>query len=67
MNVQAHMSEAGQVPTQAGLPQPGSALAQQMHNLGGGGAVGSNGGGQRVLFSADAEMIRVRTFMQEKM
>ncbi|KAB1212752.1 Histone acetyltransferase HAC12 [Morella rubra] len=66
MNVQAHMSEAGQVPTQAGLPQPGSALAQQMHNLGGGGAVGSNGGGQRVLFSADAEMIRVRTFMQEK-
>lgn len=63
MNVQAHMSGAGQVPNQAGLPQQnGSALAQQMHNLGGGG-----GGGLRVLFTAETEMNRARAYMQDKM
>ncbi|KAG6725851.1 hypothetical protein I3842_02G051400 [Carya illinoinensis] len=59
MNVQAHMSGAGQVPNQAGLPQQnGSALAQQMHNLG--------GGGLRALFTAETEMNRARAYMQEK-
>lgn len=65
MNVQAHMSAgAGQVPNQAGLPQPqqnGSTLAQQMHTL----ATGA-GGGPR-MFPAEADMNRARAHMQEKM
>ncbi|KAF5451942.1 hypothetical protein F2P56_026995 [Juglans regia] len=61
MNVQAHMSGAGQVPNQAGLPQQnGSALAQQMHNL------GSGGGGLRALFTGETEMNRARAYMQDK-
>ncbi|XP_040999545.1 histone acetyltransferase HAC1-like [Juglans microcarpa x Juglans regia] len=61
MNVQAHMSGAGQVSNQAGLPQQnGSALAQQMHNL------GSGGGGLRALFTAETEMNRARAYMQDK-
>lgn len=68
MNVQAHMSAgAGQVPNQAGLPQPqqnGSTLAQQMHTLATG-AVAA-GGGPR-MFTADADMNRARGFMQEQM
>ncbi len=70
MNVQAHMSgPAGQVPNQAAsgaAPQNGSTLAQQMHNLGSGGSGG--GGGVRAIFNnVDAEMIRARTIMQDKM
>ncbi|XP_059455856.1 histone acetyltransferase HAC1-like [Corylus avellana] len=64
MNVQAHMSAgAGQVPNQAGLPQPqqnGSTLAQQMHTL----ATGA-GGGPR-MFTAQADMDRARAHMQDK-
>ncbi|KAE7997531.1 hypothetical protein FH972_002158 [Carpinus fangiana] len=67
MNVQAHMSAgAGQVPNQAGLPQPqqnGSTLAQQMHTLATG-AVAA-GGGPR-MFAADADLNRARSFMQEQ-
>jgi hypothetical protein len=67
--VQAHMSSgAGQGPNQAGLPQPqqnGSTLAQQMHSLATGGA--ASGGGLRALFTVEADMIRSRTYMQDRM